>query len=162
MLANLDSGSIFSLAGEFVFPTGDEDTGLGNGTTVFEPYVAFGQILPADFFLQFQGGGVVSFDRDKAEHAVFWRFVLGRIFYAGHFGRRWTPMVELLGSRDLTSGVDTNWDIAPQLQVTLSRRQHLRFNVGARIPLNDTDVRNTQVGVYLLWDWFDGGLFEGW
>jgi hypothetical protein len=42
------------------------------------------------------------------------------------------------------------------------RRQHLRFNVGARIPLNDTDVRNTQVGVYLLWDCFEGGLFEGW
>jgi len=103
LFADLDKGSILSLAGEILFSTGDEDKGLGNGTTVFEPYIAFGQILPSDFFLQFQGGGGISFDRDKAEHEVFWRLATGRQIYQGHFGRSWAPMIELLGSKELNS-----------------------------------------------------------
>jgi hypothetical protein len=162
LFASLESGSILSLAGEILFPTGDEDKGLGNGTTVLEPYIAFGQILPSDFFLQFQGGGGISFDREKAEHEIFWRLGLGRQIYQGHFGRSWAPMIELLGSRELDSGAKTHWDIVPQVQVSLSKRQHVRLNVGVRIPMNDTDVRETQYGIYLLWDWFDGGFFEGW
>lgn len=50
----------------------------------------------------------------------------------------------------------------PQLQVTLSRRQHVLLNVGVRIPLTHTGARPTRVATYLLWDWFDGGLLEGW
>jgi hypothetical protein len=48
------------------------------------------------------------------------------------------------------------------MQITLNRRQHIMANVGVRVPLTDPDVRNTQVVVYVLWDWFDGGFFEGW
>ena len=29
-------------------------------------------------------------------------------------------------------------------------------------PLNDRDNRDTQVLAYVLWDWFDGGLFDFW
>lgn len=162
LLTNLESGSILSLGGEILFSTGDEDKGLGNGTTVFEPYITFGQILPSDFFLQFQGGGGISFDRDKAEHEIFWRLTAGRQIYQGHFGRSWAPMIELLGSKELDSGANTHWDIVPQVQVSLSKRQHVRLNVGVRFPMNDTDARETQYGIYLLWDWFDGGFFEGW
>ena len=53
-------------------------------------------------------------------------------------------------------------DLVSQLQVTLSRRQHMKLGAGARIPLTDTSQRPTRVAVYLLWDWFDGGLVEGW
>ncbi|MDZ7695374.1 MAG: cytochrome c [Deltaproteobacteria bacterium] len=162
LYASLDTGAILSLGGELLLPTGDDDKGFGNGTTLFEPYVAYGQILPAEFFLQFQGGGAISFDRDKAENEIFWKLAAGRAFYQGHFGRRWTPMVEVLGATELASNGNTHWDVAPQFQVTLSSRQHIRLNIGARIPLNDRDNRDMEVGVYLLWDWFDGGLFEGW
>ncbi len=34
-------------------------------------------------------------------------------------------------------------------------------NIGVRIPVDDPE-RSSQVMVYLLWDWFDGGFFEGW
>jgi mono/diheme cytochrome c family protein len=162
LYASLDTGAIVSLGGELLLPTGDDDKGFGNGTAVFEPYIAYGQILPKDFFLQFQGGGAVSFNRDKADNEAFWKLATGKSFYEGHFGRRWTPMVEILGSRALISNGDTHWDVVPQFQVTLSRRQHVRLNIGARIPVNDRDVRDTEIGFYLLWDWFDGGLFEGW
>ncbi len=71
-------------------------------------------------------------------------------------------MVELLGFKELEDGQKVNWDIVPQLQVSLSTRQHILANVGVRIPVNERDGRKTQVLFYLLWDWFDGGLFGGW
>jgi hypothetical protein len=36
------------------------------------------------------------------------------------------------------------------------------LNVGLRMPINDRVGRQTQLMVYVLWDWFDGGLFDGW
>jgi Cytochrome C oxidase, cbb3-type, subunit III len=44
----------------------------------------------------------------------------------------------------------------------LSRRQHIMVNAGVRIPLTNRAERDTQFLPYLLWDWFDGGLFDGW
>ena len=71
-------------------------------------------------------------------------------------------MVECIGGREFESDADTNWDLVPQFQVTLNTRQHVMLNVGMRTPLNNTEGRSSQVLAYLLWDWFDGGLFEGW
>ncbi len=159
---SLDTGSIVSLGGEVLLPTGDEEEGFGSGTTVVEPYISYGQLLPAELFLQFQGGFGLPLDTDKANEEAFWRGVVGRSFYTGEYGRTWSPMVELLGSKELVSQADTNWDIAPQLQVTLNDRQHVRLGLGARIPINNTDVRETEYMVYVLWDWFDGGFFAGW
>jgi hypothetical protein len=71
-------------------------------------------------------------------------------------------MLEVIGNRDLTPGTKTDWDIVPEFQVTLNRRQHIRAAAGYRLPLNDTAGRPKQVIAYFIWDWFDGGLFEGW
>jgi mono/diheme cytochrome c family protein len=159
---SLESGSIVALGGEIFFPTGDEDEGFGADTTVIEPYIAYGQILPNDFFLQGQAGFAYPFDDDNVNEEAFVKVALGRTFLTGPYGRSWSPMIEVLGSKELTSGSEDNWDVAPQIQVALSRRQHVRLSLGVRIPLNNSDVRETQVGAYLLWDWFDGGFFEGW
>jgi hypothetical protein len=67
-----------------------------------------------------------------------------------------------VGSRDFTSGAKSDWDIVPQMQVTISRRQHLRGNLGFRVPGNNTADRPMQLMFYLLWDWGDGRLSEGW
>jgi hypothetical protein len=48
------------------------------------------------------------------------------------------------------------------MQVTLSRRQHVALGLGANIPVTSTDERDTQAEIYLLWDWREGGLREGW
>jgi hypothetical protein len=48
------------------------------------------------------------------------------------------------------------------MQVTLSRRQHIMISGGVRLPVNERGERRAQVVAYFLWDWFDGGLFEGW
>lgn len=159
---SLDSGTILSLGGEIFLPTGDEDDGFGKGTTVFEPFLSFGQILPAGGFIHLQGGLELPADRDVAQNEGFWRAAIGRSFTSGRWGRTWSPMVEVLGVRELVSGEPVHWDLVPQLQVTLNTRQHVMANIGLRIPMNDAETRQTELIVYLLWDWFDGGFFEGW
>ena len=157
---SLDRGSIFSGAAEIILPVGDER--LSKGTPVFEPFVAFGQILPRDTFVQAQAGVEVPFDAEKATAESFWRIVGGASFVQGMFGRTWSPMLELLAARELESGRSTQFDVVPQVQVTLSTRQHIMASVGVRIPVNQRDERHTQVLCYFLWDWFDGPLFGGW
>ena len=71
-------------------------------------------------------------------------------------------MAEFIADRDFETGTRTNWDIVPQMQVALNKRQHVRLNVGVRTPMNNTAGRDTQLMFYVLWDFFDGGLREGW
>jgi mono/diheme cytochrome c family protein len=156
-------GTIFSAGGEAIFPTGNADRGLGAGTTIFEPFVTFGQMLPRDGFVQMHAGVELPADRETASREAFWRIAAGRTFaQAGGAGRAWSPMVELLGARDLESGARTAWDVIPQMQVTLNTRQHVMLNGGVLIPVNQRRGRGARVIVYLLWDWFDGGFFDGW
>ncbi len=160
---SLKSGYIFSGAAEIILPTGDAAEGLGKDTFVFEPFFSYGQLLPSDFFLHSQLGFEFPFQSKKAENEGFFRMALGRTFTTGGWwGRAWSPMVEVLASKELLAGKDITWDIMPQIQVTLNTRQHIMLNVGIRIPVTDTGNRDFQVMTYILWDWFDGNLFEGW
>ena len=70
-------------------------------------------------------------------------------------------MIEVLGAAAFDGG-GPQWDLLPQMQVTLNTRQHVMANVGVRVPVTDADVRPTQLLFYILWDWFDGGFFDGW
>jgi hypothetical protein len=160
---SVERGRILSLAGEVKLPTGDEARGFGAGTTLVEGFVAFGQALPADSFLQLQAGAEGPLDRGaEADDEAFARLALGRSFAPRRFGRVWTPMLEVLAARELVSGADTHWDAVPQLQVTLSTRQHVLASLGVRLPLDDPGGRQSELVAYLLWDWFDGGLLDGW
>jgi len=159
---DLDKGTIFSVAGEFVLPTGDRDKGFGKGTSVFEPFVSFGQLFPENFFMHAQAGLELPFDTERAEREGFWRVAVGKTLSQRRWGRAWSPMVEFLAARELAGDQNISWDILPQLQWTLSTRQHIMMDVGVRFPLTDSGTRDTQVVFYLLWDWFDGGFTEGW
>lgn len=159
---SLARGSILSVTGEVVLPTGKETQGLGRGVTVFEPFVTFGQLLPSNSFLHLQAGAELPTDRTKAGREAFWRAAIGRTWEQGRFGRAWSPMVEILGARELESGERAQWDIVPEVQVTISKRQHIMVAGGVRLPLTDRTVRDAQVIAYFLWDWFDGGLRDGW
>jgi mono/diheme cytochrome c family protein len=156
------SGSIFSLAAEVKLPTGNEDRGFGAGTAVFEPFVSFGQLLPLNGFFQFQGLAEFPFETEGRESEGALRATLGTTVTQGPWGRAWSPMVEVLAARAFESGATTAWDIVPQLQVTLNTRQHIMANVAVRIPVNETETRHPSLLLYILWDWFDGGFFQGW
>jgi len=163
MWSSLRTGSILSLFGGVIVPSGDRSRGLGTGTTTFETFTAFDQLFPTNTFVQFQFGAELPRRTDIAPQTVYWRTALGQSFAADHgLGRLWSPMVEFVADRDLVTGAKTNWDVAPQMQVTLSRRQHIRANLGYRRPLTNTAGRQSQVVFYLLWDWADGKLTKGW
>jgi cytochrome c553 len=155
------TGSIFSLQGEVTLPTGSVSKGLGTGETVFGVFGAYDVVLPKRVFLQLQAGGDFPLHIHETARSVYVNSALGKIF-SRNFGRQFSPMLEVLGSHELRAGSVTDWDVVPEFQVTLNRRQHIRAAVGYRLPLNDTAGRPRQLVAYFLWDWFDGGLLEGW
>jgi mono/diheme cytochrome c family protein len=159
LLQSLRTGSILSVSAELVLPTGDVRRGFGLGTAVFAPILMFGQRWPAVGFLQAQAGVDLPFH--TAEKEAFARAAVGRTFREPVFGRAWTPMLEVVSTRALSSGAGVRWALVPQGQVTLSSRQHIMASAGLRVPVNDPGA-STALYVYLLWDFFDGGFLEGW
>jgi mono/diheme cytochrome c family protein len=161
--ASVHTGSILSVQGEVILPTGNKARGLGSGGTVFEGFAAYAKLLPSHGFVQVQGGTEQPLHTDVAPRAVFGRIAAGRTFRAdGGAGRLWAPMLELLADRDLDAGATTQLDLLPQFQMTLSKRQHVRVNAGVQVPVTHTAGRPVQLVFSVLWDWFDGGLLEGW
>jgi mono/diheme cytochrome c family protein len=157
------TGTIVSLGLDVSVPTGRADRGLGAGVTVFGPFVACGQLLPAGGFVQAHAGADLPTDFDTANPELFWRALLGWSLVPSRFGRMYSPMLEVLGARELgPSDAAVLWDLAPQIQVTLNRRKHIRFNGGALVPVNRTEGRHLQLGTYLLWDWYEGNPLKGW
>jgi len=160
---SLAKGAIVSAGGELAVPTGNTTLGTGGASTVFEVFGAYGQLLPADSFLQVHTGIELPAHPDKQPRAYYLRTAIGKTFATeGGLGRRWSPMVEIVGHRDLVSGSTTNWDVIPQVQIPMSKRLHILGSLGLRLPTNNTVDRPRQFLFYVLWDWVDGGLLEGW
>lgn len=163
MFSSLRTGSILSLQAGVLAPTGDSKRGFGSGGTTFEPFAAFDQLFPSNTWVQLQMGADLPRHTDVAPQSLFGRAAIGQTFANDHMlGRMWSPMVEFLADRDLEDGAKTNWDILPEMQVTISRRQHIRADIGVRAPFTNTSGRTPQVTFYVLWDWADGKFWEGW
>jgi mono/diheme cytochrome c family protein len=163
LLHDVRKGSIFSVGGELIAPTGSREQGTGGESTVFEGYAAYGQMFRGLSFLQLHTGIELPAHPDKVAKAYYLRTAIGKTFAAdaGH-GRRWTPMMEFIADRELVTGSTTNWDVVPQLQIPLNRRMHVLASIGYRVPVNNTSGRQRQWLFYGLWDWMDGGLLQGW
>src|ERR1700722_4699299 len=163
LFSSLRTGSILSVQGGFLLPTGDSKRGFGAGTTQFEPFAAFDQLFKENTFVQTELGADLPFDTSVAPRSMFWRATVGQAIGQDHMlGRLWTPMVELLAVRSVQSGARTDWGVLPEMQVTVSRRQHVRVGFGVREPFTNTGGRAPQVMFYLLWDRADGKLWDGW
>jgi hypothetical protein len=163
MFSSLRTGSILSLQGGILLPTGDSKRGFGAGTTQFEPFAAFDQLFKSNTFVQTQLGADLPVDPSVSPRSMFWRATVGQAIAQDHMlGRLYSPMVEFLAVRDFQSGASTNWDVLPEMQVTVSRRQHVRVGLGVREPFTNTDGRAPQVMFYFLWDRADGKLWDGW
>ena len=159
--ADHEHGSIVAVGGAVTLPTGKERSGLGNGYAIYEPLLLAGQTLGANGFVQMQAGYEIASNQDKGRNEAFVHTAMGYTWAQAHgLGRAWTPMAELLMARP--AGAAPEWDVAPQLQLSLSKLQHILFNAGVRVPVTQRATRKPQFMTYLLWDWFDGGLFEFW
>ena len=158
--ASMRRGQISAAGLEVILPTGNESSGLGSGDTVFEPFAMWGQALPRNSYLQLHAGIELPSDSQKSRE-TFVRSAAGTTLAGDRgFGRSWSPQVEVLWAR--AEGGPSAWDVVPQLQVTLSKLQHVMLAAGVRVPITQRDERRPQALVYLLWDWFDGGFFEMW
>lgn len=163
LFSSLRTGSILSAEGLVSVPTGNYQHGFGAGTPSFETFVAYDQLITARSFVQFQAGGVMPVDTTKTPQSMYLRTALGWSYAQKQgLGRLWTPMVEFVADRTYITGATMDWDVVPEFQVTLSKRQHIRFNTGVRIPATNTAGRQWQVMFYVLWDWQDGKLLKGW
>jgi mono/diheme cytochrome c family protein len=159
--ADVRAGRILSAGLEAALPTGDESSGLGEGVMRLEPFAAYGQILPGNTFVQVHAGAELPTDSERGAREAFVRAAFGAtVAQERGFGRAWSPQIELLWARP--EGGPVEWDVAPQIQISLSKLQHVLIAGGVRIPLTQRGERSAQVVTYLLWDWFDGGLFEFW
>jgi mono/diheme cytochrome c family protein len=156
-----ERGSIFSVQAEVVLPTGNSDKGFGTGEATLGVFGSYDLLLPQNTFLQFQAGGDFPRHTGTTPNDVFARTAFGASFSKG-FGRQWSPMLELVAAHDLRAGSTTDLSLVPEFQVTLNTRQHVRAALGYQLALNNTATQPNQVVFYFLWDWFDGGLFEGW
>jgi hypothetical protein len=155
--------SIISVGGEVTAPTGDVNKGTGVGSTIFETFGAYGQLFPHYTFLQVQSGVELPAHPDKVPRAYYARIAFGKTLAADHgLGRTWTPMMEFVADRDFTKGASTNWSVVPQVQIPISKRLHILGSVGVSLPVNNTADRQKQLMFYLLWDFADGTLKEGW
>jgi mono/diheme cytochrome c family protein len=161
--SSLRTGSIFALQGSVLVPSGSRSRGFGSGTTTFETFAAYDQLFKTNTFFQTQLGADLPRHTDLAPQSIFFNAAIGQTIGADHgLGRAWSPMFEFLAQRDLMDGAKTDWDVLPQLQVTLSHRQHIRGDIGVRVPVTNTFGRPIQLQLYFLWDWQDGKLTEGW
>ena len=163
LFSSLPRGSILAVQGSVLVPSGNRARGFGSGTTTFETFAAYDQLFKTNTFFQTQFGADLPRHSNIAPQSIFFNTAIGQIIGADHgLGRAWTPMMEFIADRDLVDLAKTNWDVLPQLQVTLSHRQHIPGDVGVRVPVTNTSGRAVQIGFYLLWDWQDGKLNEGW
>lgn len=162
MFSSLRRGSIMALQGSVLVPSGNRARGFGSGTTTFETFAAYDQLFH-NTSIQTQFGADLSRHTDIAPQSIFFNTAIGQTIMADRgLGRAWTPMFEFLAQRDLMDGAKTDWDVLPQMQVTISHRQHIRGDLGVRVPVSNTAGRAVQLQLYLLWDWQDGKINEGW
>lgn len=104
----------------------------------------------------------MSTDTALSQHEVFGRAALGMTFTEGRDGRAWSPMLEVQAKREWEAEAPVHWDLVPQLQITINQRQHLMAAVGLALPVDRLGQEPPVLMSYLLWDWFDGGLTDGW
>jgi mono/diheme cytochrome c family protein len=163
LFSSFNTGSILSVQQGVNFPSGNRSRSFGTGVTVFETFAAYDQLLPANSFLQLQTGTDLPKSTVNTPRSIFERAALGKSFRQSEgLGRMWSPIAEFLWDRSFETGAKTNFDVMPEFQVTLSQRQHVRLALGVRIPATNTAGRPVQAVFYLLWDWFDGRIQDGW
>ncbi|MEO8096551.1 MAG: cytochrome c [Acidobacteriota bacterium] len=163
LYVNNKTGTLLAFGNEATIPNGNPKRG-SNGIFIWESFLSLAQVLPKKSFLQAQmGAEAPPFHRHQTQTEFYARAAFGKFFSASKgFGRTWTLANELVGTRSFGRGQAWTLDVVPYMQVTVSRRQHMRLGLGVNIPAVNVQSRQTQVIMYMLWDVFDGGLTEGW
>src|SRR5262249_7202499 len=139
MRSSLCKGWILSLFGGGMVATGKHARGCRSGATTLPWHRAVPQVFANTTFEHLQPGAKRPRNTETAPQPLYWRTALGQSIAANHgLVRLWTPMVEFVAARDLVDQARTNWDVVPEMQVTISRRQQIRANIGFSKPFTNT------------------------
>src|SRR4030095_558681 len=98
-----------------------ESEGIGGGMTVVEAFGTCSQMLPRDGFLHLHAGLEMPVGAEGSRPECFWRATVGKTIFQQRWNRAWSPMIEVVGSREHADGEKAAWDLVPQMQVSLSR-----------------------------------------
>jgi len=131
----------------------------------FLPYLAFGKVLSESWTLQ--GSGRLKFDLEDSDKSSA---ELAGIVHWVHtpWPRKVFPALEVVAEIPFErgSGPDRKdalqFSVLPQARIGLNKRGNIALNVGMEWPLNDRDRYDWRAYVYFIWDFADGGLFDGW
>jgi mono/diheme cytochrome c family protein len=138
-------------------PTGDFEKGLGDGATVFEPFVAFGKAWGRTV-LQTRLKGEISANAARRDSELAFQLALSKALGPPRIA--WVPAVEFLGSRNLVTG-ENEWASVLEVSKPLSALGHVIGALGIRLPITESEEKY-RIEAYLLWDFGDGPFWKGW
>jgi S-disulfanyl-L-cysteine oxidoreductase SoxD len=152
-----DRLEILSLGLGLGLPTGSESKGLGSGTVVFAPFMAFGKAWGRTL-LQVNAGAELPADSGKADPEL--RYAIGLSRALGPVTTAFTPALELAGSYN-TKTHEHDYAVWAELSKPLNKLGHVIASVGVQAPLRPEGAP-WKLELYLLWDFGDGPFWIGW
>lgn len=138
-------------------PSGNRDLGLGEGTTVVEPFLAFGKAW-GNTLLQTRLAAEISTNASRLDSAMTFQLALSQALGPPRIA--WVPAVEFLGSRNLSTG-ENEWSSVLEMSRALSRLGHVVGAVGVRLPITPSPEKY-RIEAYVLWDFGDGPFWQNW
>jgi mono/diheme cytochrome c family protein len=156
---DMQSGSILTGAVQLGVPLS------GRANWELLPYLAFGKIFSDQMTIQ--GSARLKLDLDDADKNSA---ELAAIIHWTHtpWPRKVFPAIEVVAEVPFERGASSNrqdavqWSLMPQARIGLNKRGNIALNAGIEWPLNSTERFDRRVYLYFIWDFADGGLFEGW
>ncbi len=132
----------------------------GDGSEELIPFLAWAQELSPQSTFQASARAVLPFDDiDAGEFEVS-----GVVHYTwSDMPQRVFPALEatVVVPFEDAGGDRVQFAVLPQIRIGLTRGGHVALNLGAEIPLSDQPY-DWRAHLTLLWDFADGGFFNGW
>jgi mono/diheme cytochrome c family protein len=140
------SNHLIAAGMDFHFPTGDEARGLGEGTVVFEPYLASATTVGTQTYLQAQLKLEFPKTRPWRDHATIYNVYLGHD--VALVPTTFTFGVELNGENEEVA-------ITPQVRKGLSRTGALAAAFGVTLPVTERKEQGVKWVGFLLWEYLE-------
>ena len=143
------------LSGAVVYAIPVEADGDGE----LQTYFAYGTAISSSWTLQ--GSLRFKFPIDDASDGE--AELAGIVHYVhSPWPRRVFPALEVTATEPFRSrNGDLEWTALPQVRIGLTRGGHVALNLGVELPLSDQSWDH-RIYATLLWDFADGGFFQGW
>ncbi|MGQ0833996.1 MAG: c-type cytochrome [Gammaproteobacteria bacterium] len=124
------------------------------------PYLAFAKELNAQATLQTSARAILPTD-ELDQGALELAGIVHWIW--SDWPRRVFPALELTATTPFERGSSdaVQFTVLPQIRIGLTRGGHVALNLGAEVPLSD-QAYDYRAHLTLLWDFADGGFFQGW